>query len=116
MTQRITEKDLEKHLDRLNEGKPEKPRFTPGRYDLDYAYGGVKLVQYVNERGGQRDISTGGFGTKRELFTFMQGMKNKECFKAEARKLQSLLDDPDSTDDDRTDASRALVTRILGGI
>lgn len=70
--ERIKQSYLQAFVDRLNAGKP-GPYNKPGRYDLDFAYGGVKLVQYC-QGGGQRDISTGGFGTKRDLWRFMQGM------------------------------------------
>lgn len=45
-----------------------------GNYHLDYAYGGVKLVQLVNQGGGIRTISGGGYGTKKELYHFLDGM------------------------------------------
>lgn len=90
--ERITQKDLEYLVDRINEvtnspkeqytktvTKSTKTRsgqvtkFTGNidNYYLDYAYGGVKLVQMVNEGGGIREISRGGFGTKRELYNWM---------------------------------------------
>ena len=34
----------------------------------------IRMAQITNEGGGQRDISTGGYGTKRELYMFMRGM------------------------------------------
>jgi hypothetical protein len=76
MTNRITQKDLENLLTRINEhaGHGAKPAYgTPGAYVLSYAYGGVKLEQYC-KGGGVRTISTNGYGTKRELYNFMQGM------------------------------------------
>ena len=42
-----------------------------GNYQLDMAYGGYKLVQIINEHGGQRNISTDGYGTKRQLYSWM---------------------------------------------
>lgn len=75
---RITEKDLENLVHRINTaaGTPltystkggEKFVANISNYHLDYAYGGVKLVQTVNEGGGIRNVSTGGYGTKRELY------------------------------------------------
>ena len=79
---RITQKDLEYLVKRINEAtnSPETSYQTTskgykgniGNYHLDYAYGGVKLVQMVNYGGGIREISRGGFGTKRELYNWMQ--------------------------------------------
>ena len=42
-----------------------------GNYCLDYAYSGVKLVQMDSDGGGIRVISTGGYGTKRDLYNWM---------------------------------------------
>jgi len=79
--ERIRQKDLEYQADRINE-LTESPR-TPytnvdgkitgniGNYHLDYAYGGVKLVRMSNTHGGINVISTDGFGTKRELYNWM---------------------------------------------
>ena len=82
--ERITQKDLEYLVKRINEatGSPTAPYtrntrtggVTAGNidnYHLDYAYVGVKLVQMVNDGGGIREISRGGFGTKRELYYWM---------------------------------------------
>lgn len=77
MTNRITENDLSQAVKRINKaaGFGNDPDHNMiGLYSLSYAYGGVKLVQNT-KGGGQRDISTGGFGTKRALYTFMQGMQ-----------------------------------------
>jgi hypothetical protein len=71
---RITQKDLEAVLKRINSNagfEGEKLYSTPGAYCLDGAYGGWKLAQYVNEHGGQRDI-TCGFCSKKELYYNMQ--------------------------------------------
>ncbi len=82
--ERITQKDLKYLVGRINEatGSPAAQytrdsttdKFTANidNYHLDYAYGGVKLVQMVNGGGGIREISKGGFGTKRELYNWMQ--------------------------------------------
>ena len=79
---RITQKNLEYLTDRINKvtESPQAPytknngKFTAniGNYHLDYAYGGVKLVRMVNDGGGIETISTDGFGTKRELYSWMQ--------------------------------------------
>lgn len=42
-------------------------RAMVGRYYVQGAYGGWKLVQIVNEGGGERSV-TDGYGTKRELY------------------------------------------------
>ena len=80
---RITQKDLEYLVERINKitGSPATPYTTTKEtkdikanahnYHLDYACGGVKLVQMVNHGGGIREISRGGFGTKRELYHWM---------------------------------------------
>lgn len=73
MTNRITQKDLEQMVYRLN-GNTEPQYSTVGAYALSYAYGGVKLIQYINTSGAQREISRDGFGTKRQLYGFLQGM------------------------------------------
>ena len=85
---RITQKDLEYLVKRINEvtdsplssytrnGKKGKREvgFTAniGNYHLDYAYGGVKLGRMVSEGGGVTNISDMGFGTKRELYNWMR--------------------------------------------
>lgn len=74
---RITKSDLDYQVGNLNEnaGFERNPKYsTIGAYTLDYAYGGVQLQQYVNPCGGVRTISIGGYGTKRELYNFMNGM------------------------------------------
>lgn len=84
--ERITQKDLENRVQRLNElkGYPIEPytqdvngkhRANANNYHLSGAYGGVKLVQMC-ETGGCRDISTGGYGTKRELYNIINSMIN----------------------------------------
>ena len=83
--ERITQKDLEYLVKRINEvtdspleycTKPSDKNLpivsNIGHYHLDYAYGGVKLVRMVNIHGGVTEISRGGFGTKRELYNWMQ--------------------------------------------
>ena len=83
--ERITQKTLQAVVDRINRtaGTP----FTPyrksgekfvaeiGNYHLDYAYGGVKLVQMSNESGGIRTITT-GFVPKRELYNQLHAFLN----------------------------------------
>lgn len=82
MTNRITNKDIETLTRQLNEkhGHNVKPWNTEtreaniGTFYVDSAYGGVKLVQIDSESGGVRSISPNGYGTKRELYTFLRGM------------------------------------------
>lgn len=78
---RITQKDLEFLVGRINKatGSPAEPHTQAGRnwtanignYHLDYAYGGVKLVRMDSDGGGIREISTNGYGTKRQLHSWM---------------------------------------------
>lgn len=70
---RITQKDLERLVNELNE------RFNPednliGRYTLSYAYGGVKLDRITSKGYSVEAVSEDGFDTKRKLYTFMRGM------------------------------------------
>lgn len=82
--QRITQKDLETQIKRLNTicntpltYRDEKTNKTSiGHYCLDYAYSGVKLVQVSNDGGGIREKSTGGFMTKKELFNQLVTLVN----------------------------------------
>ena len=86
--ERITQKDLDWLVNRINEvtnspieswtrngeeGK-RKPGFEANidNYHLDCAYGGVKLSRMINKGGGITNISTGGYGTKRELYNWMK--------------------------------------------
>ena len=39
-----------------------------GRYYVEGAYGGWKLVQVLNAGGGVRDVLSAGYTTKRELY------------------------------------------------
>lgn len=79
MTNRITEKQLNDLLNRINIAAGfDNPAYgTIGSYALDRAYGCTKLVKIVTAGGGQRDVT--GYGTKRECFNQMQaflaGMK-----------------------------------------
>lgn len=81
---RITEKDLKAVLARINRsvGLGEAPAYsTVGAYTLDWAYGGVRLDRYVNDKGGVECI-TNGYSTKRELYNMMQayslGLENSK--------------------------------------
>ena len=78
MPNRITEKDLQYLVSRMNEitGQPAeqytqdeagKFRSNIGNYHLSFAYGGVTLHQMVNDGGGVTTPLGGGYFTKREL-------------------------------------------------
>lgn len=79
--ERITQKDLEGLCNVINDAKGferepynrSKPGCNPNPnvYHLDYAYGGVKLVQMMDKGTGVRDIFS-GYGTKRELYNEMR--------------------------------------------
>lgn len=80
--ERITQKDLEWQVKRINKAtkSPTAPYTRTdgkttgniGNYHLDYAYGGVKLVRMVSDGGGIEEISRDGFGTKRQLYSWLQ--------------------------------------------
>ncbi len=90
--ERIRQKDLEYLVKRINEvtDSPMTPytksknavlgpnyqraviKANIGNYHLDYAYGGVKLVRMVSDGGGIEEISRDGFGTKRQLYSWLQ--------------------------------------------
>lgn len=81
---RITEKDLQKVVDRINRetGSPMttytktadgKHSANVGNYHLDGAYGGWKLVRMDNQSGGIRNV-TDGFVPKRELYDLMHAI------------------------------------------
>jgi hypothetical protein len=83
MSNRITQKNLEKLCNCINDitANARTPytkmpdgtyKTNIGNYHLDYAYGGVKLVRMCGEHGGIRTISTGGYGTKKELYHWME--------------------------------------------
>ena len=79
MSNRVTQKDLEILVNKLNEAKGFNAKecatkYVPGSYQLDYAYGGVKLVKIESTGGGQNSVSPGGYGTKKELYIFLRGM------------------------------------------
>lgn len=71
MTYRITEKDLNIMVKRLNRltGYGESPSYsTIGAYTLDHAYGGVSLHQYANESGAVHDVFRCGHIPKKDLY------------------------------------------------
>ncbi len=83
MMDRITNKDLDRLVNFINKatGNPLEPYGKDpvmggyvaniGNYHIDSAYGGIKLVRMDNDGGGTSDISTNGYGTKRELYSWM---------------------------------------------
>ena len=81
MTHRINKAQLETVLAWINEAtghtteawtKDESGRYRSnvGTYALDWAYGGVALVQFCNESGGERNNL--GRGTTRETYIQMR--------------------------------------------
>jgi hypothetical protein len=85
--QRITDKDLEAAVRRLNiiTGSPETPytkqsdgRFKAniGNYHLSYAYGGVCLHRISNESGGVTTPVGIGHVSKRELYGLLNAFIN----------------------------------------
>lgn len=79
--ERITQKDLQNLVDRINKATGNKlepydssrPGCNPNPnvYHLNWAYGGVSLDQMMDKGTGDRSILP-GFGTKRELYNKMQ--------------------------------------------
>ena len=79
---RITMANLEYQVNRINELTNSPLEYSDktashfkaniGHYCLNGAYGGLKLARITNESGGQTDISTIGYASKRELYNFMQ--------------------------------------------
>ena len=76
MATRITRHDLDNLVRYLNDELPDHD------FAIDGAYGGVKLTSH----SGSRDVSTIGFGTKRELYewihAFRAGLYARETAKA----------------------------------
>lgn len=79
MSYRITEKDLEAVVTRINRatGSPEtsylrdndgKLTAQIGNYHIDHAYGGVSLHRMSNEHGGISDVFSCGHIPKKELY------------------------------------------------
>ena len=87
---RVTDKDLQALIDRLNRmtNSPAEPyvkdadgkyRAQVGNFHLSHAYGGVSIHRMVNESGGSSDVLVSGHVSKRELqtamFAFIQGLE-----------------------------------------
>ena len=77
MTNRVTEKQLQSIVDRINTmtGSPLEPyangKAQIGNYHLSHAYGGVCLHRMHNEGGGVSSPLSVGHVTKRELANLM---------------------------------------------
>lgn len=77
MTNRVTEKQLQAIVDRINTmtGSPLEPyangKAQIGNYHLSHAYGGVCLHRMHNEGGGVSSPLLVGHVTKRELANLM---------------------------------------------
>ena len=77
MSNRITEKQLQATVDRINKitGSPMQPyadgKAQIGNYHLSYAYGGVCLHRMHNEGGAVNAPLAGGHVPKRELWVMM---------------------------------------------
>ena len=76
--QRITEKQLQAVVDRINRitNSPAEPyingKAQVGSYHISYAYGGVCLHRIANEGGGVSSPLSSGHVPKRELYNLMQ--------------------------------------------
>jgi hypothetical protein len=93
MTSRITERDLQGVVDRINRvtNSPAAPyakdetgrmRAQVGNYHISHAYGGVCLHRMFNEGGGVSTPLCSGHVPKRELYNLMhaylRGMESGE--------------------------------------
>lgn len=87
MSARITDKDLEAVVARINritnsplapysKGENGHNKANIGNYHLSYAYGGVSLHRMNNEAGGVTTPINSGHVTKRELYNLMQAYIN----------------------------------------
>ena len=88
---RITQKDLESIVNRINRTanmpmnaytrEGDRNVANVGHYYVSGAYGGVQLLQIVNEAGGVRTI-TSGYCPKRELYyqmhAFLRGLETAQ--------------------------------------
>ena len=97
---RITKKMCQVQVDYLNRTifgdaetyrKNEDGRWCsiPERYILDHSYGGYKLCRYVNEGGGQMDITNYRM-TARELYYVITGINSVLRLDAHKPLLNSL--------------------------
>lgn len=56
---------------------PNPPYSTIGTIDLSYAYGGIKVIEYVSNSGAERDLSRHGYGTKKQAGIFLEGLNHE---------------------------------------
>jgi len=80
---RITRKQLDYLVEQINKatGSPVaaytktpdgRHKANIGNYHISCAYGGVQLHRMCNPGGGVSTVSHDGYGTKRELYSFMR--------------------------------------------
>jgi hypothetical protein len=78
---RITIKHLENQVNRINQLTDSPMEYSNridnkfkaniGHYHTSQAYGGIRLDRVSNEGGGIYVVSNTGYGTKRELYNWM---------------------------------------------
>lgn len=92
MARSTTTADLNSLIRRLNErtgnpteyisGEGDDRKINVGHFGLEQAYGGNKLVQVMNDRGGVRDVFSAGYipkSTLRELiFAYIEGIRDAQ--------------------------------------
>jgi len=88
MTNRVTEKQLQAIVDRINKitNSPASPyidgKAQIGHYHISHAYGGVCLHRMRNDGGGVSDTFQCGHVTKRELadqlYAFIAGINSTQ--------------------------------------
>tara|TARA_Y100001972_G_scaffold123719_1_gene171477 strand:- start:337 stop:597 length:261 start_codon:yes stop_codon:yes gene_type:complete len=85
---KVTLKDLNNKIDYLNDITNNNRKAyefgkgsNVGTYYLSMAYGGHKLEQIVNTRGGCKDVLCTGFTTKKDLYynicSYISGIENQ---------------------------------------
>jgi hypothetical protein len=75
--ERVTKKTLEVQIHWLNKQFNRDPEAV-GRFQLDCAYGGYRLVKLCNDSGAQSDISPRG--TARETLAFIRAFSDGAAF------------------------------------
>ena len=69
--ERITNKDLDQIVSRLNKQLKRPDSYTPGSFRVDSAYGKTRIVELMHA-GGERAVT--GYGTKRETHALAWAM------------------------------------------
>lgn len=75
---RITQKDIEMVVERLNVMRGQAPEpfvngmWNVGTYYISGAYGGWKLVRVANESGAESDPIGSGYVPRRQLYDLIQ--------------------------------------------